>query len=113
MAITVAPQITPFNFGEEAINSGDSAYLTCSVHKGDLPINISWLHNNISVGYIEGVLISKNGKKASTITIDSIQENHAGAFSCVAENKAGLATYSAVLRVNGTLYVLKTLIFMI
>nr|CAH7736157.1 unnamed protein product [Callosobruchus chinensis] len=98
--VNVLPQIIPFSFGDEAINSGDSTYLTCSVHKGDLPINFSWLHNNVSIGYLEGVLISKAGKKASTITIDSVQAVHSGVYTCVAENKAGNDKFSARLNVN-------------
>ncbi|XP_066145683.1 cell adhesion molecule Dscam1 isoform X30 [Euwallacea fornicatus] len=98
--VMVPPQITPFDFGEDTINSGDSASVTCSVHKGDLPINISWLHNNISIGYKEDVLISKAGKKVSTVTIDSVNEGHSGMYECVAENKAGKASYSAMLNVN-------------
>ncbi|KAJ8982888.1 hypothetical protein NQ317_004318 [Molorchus minor] len=97
--VNVSPQITPFNF-EDSVDQGESTYLTCSVHKGDLPINISWLHNNISIGYINGILISKNGKKASTVTIDSVQEDHSGTYTCIAENKAGSARHSAILNVN-------------
>lgn len=101
MFCVVRPQILPFDFGEDDINLGDFASLTCSVHKGDLPINISWLHNNISIGYIDGVLVSKVGKQVSTVTIDSVQEQQAGEYACVAENKAGSARYSANLQVNG------------
>lgn len=101
IAITVPPQIVPFDFGEDPINSEDFLSVQCSVHKGDLPINISWLHNNITMGYMEGVAISKVGKKVSTITIDSVQENHAGFYTCIAQNKAGRTEYSAMLNVNG------------
>lgn len=101
--VAVAPQITPFDFGEDSINSGDSTSLHCSIHKGDLPINISWLHNNKSIGYMEGILISKAGKKASTISIDSVQEQHSGIYTCIAENKAGAARNDARLNVNGIL----------
>lgn len=97
----VPPQILPFDFGEDDINLGDFASLTCSVHKGDLPINISWLHKNISIGYVDGILISKAGKKVSTVTIDSVQDRHAGEYTCVAENSAGVARYSVNLQVNG------------
>lgn len=84
------------------MNTGDSISLTCSVHKGDLPINLSWLHNNISLGYMEGISILKAGKKASAITIESVQDQHAGVYTCLAENKAGQVRYSAQLDVNGT-----------
>lgn len=71
------------------------------MHKGDLPINISWLHNNISIGYKEGVMITKAGKKISTVSIDSVDESHTGTYTCLAENKAGMTRFSAVLNVNG------------
>lgn len=97
----VSPQILPFDFGEESVNSGDLASLTCSVHKGDLPMNISWLHNNKSIGYNEGIQISSVNKKISAISIDSVQEEHSGLFTCLAQNRAGISSYSAVLHVNG------------
>lgn len=97
----VAPQILPFDFGEEEINLGDFASLQCSVHKGDLPINIKWLHNNVSMDYTDGVMVTKAGKKVSTVTIDFVQEYHSGEYSCVAENKAGTARFSVNLQVNG------------
>lgn len=100
--LIVPPQILHFDFGEDAVNFGELASLTCSVHKGDLPIKISWLHNNISLGYMDGVLVSKVGKKVSTLTIDSVTDVHSGAYTCVAENKAGNTRYSTTLNVNGT-----------
>lgn len=99
----VRPQIAPFDFGSELINKGDFVSTQCSVHKGDLPINISWLHNNISIGYKEGIMITNAGKKVSTMTIDSVDESHIGTFTCVAENKAGMARFSVVLNVNGNI----------
>lgn len=91
----------PLDFGEESFNFGDPISLTCSLHKGDLPINLSWLHNNVSIGYVDGILISKVGHRNSMITIDSVTEKHAGIYTCIAENKAGVARSSTVLNVNG------------
>lgn len=101
MCISVSPQILPFSFGEEPINTGDFATIQCSVHKGDLPIKISWFLNNETVNNFGGITTSKMGGKISTIAIDSVQENHAGQYTCVAENKAGEARYSVMLNVNG------------
>lgn len=98
----VSPQILPFDFGEESVNSGELASLTCSVHKGDLPMNITWYHNNKTIGYNDGILITKAGKKISTLSIDSVQEVHSGIYTCVAENQAGQSSFSADLHVNGT-----------
>lgn len=96
------PQIAAFDFGEDPINSGDYVSMQCSVHKGDLPINIAWLHNNISIVYISGVQVTKVGQKASSIIIDSVNQEHIGTYTCLAENKAGKTEFSTTLRVNGT-----------
>ncbi|XP_076265888.1 Down syndrome cell adhesion molecule 1 isoform X20 [Rhynchophorus ferrugineus] len=98
--VMVIPHINPFDFGEEPVNSGDSASLNCLVTKGDLPINISWLHNNVSIGYMDGIMTNKLGNKVSALTIESVQESHSGLYTCIAENKAGVSQYSASLYVN-------------
>lgn len=108
LLISVPPQILPFDFGENLINAGDLTSLTCSVHKGDLPMNISWTHNNKTIGYNEGISISKIGKKISTLSIDNVQEDHTGVYTCIALNLAGKSSYSAELNVNG---IKKTLYF--
>ncbi|CAH1979439.1 unnamed protein product [Acanthoscelides obtectus] len=100
IASMMPPLITPFDFGEDTVNSGDSVSLTCTVHKGDLPVNLSWLHNNVSIGYLEGVQITKAGKKSSALTIDNVNGDHVGTYTCIAENKAGASRYSADLHVN-------------
>ncbi|KAG5890611.1 hypothetical protein JTB14_005121 [Gonioctena quinquepunctata] len=100
--VTVAPQILHFDFGEESVNSGDLVSLTCTVHKGDLPMNITWTHDNESVSYNEGIMIGNVGKKISTISIDSVQAEHSGTYTCAAQNAAGKSSYSAILHVNVT-----------
>lgn len=47
-------------------------------------------------------MVTKAGKKVSTVTIDSAQEQHSGEYTCVAENKAGITRQSAYLHVYGT-----------
>lgn len=77
--------------------------MSCTVFKGDLPINITWTHNNKTINYGDGILISKNGKKVSSLTIESVGEEHSGTYTCVAQNRAGQISYSAELHVNGTM----------
>lgn len=91
----------PFDFGEDPINSGELTSLTCSVNKGDLPIHIIWLHNNETVSENEGISIMQVNKKISTLSIDSVQAEHAGMYTCIAKNSAGYASHSAELKVNG------------
>lgn len=103
--ITALPQIIPFDFGEELVDSGDTTSLTCTIHKGDLPVDIFWLHNNITITNVHGVSLVK-GKKYNMLNIDSVAPEHAGNYTCVAKNIAGVVSHSAVLKVNGILLLL-------
>ena len=42
------------------------------------------------------------GSQASILMISSVDYQHSGVYTCRAENAAGISTYSAELRVNGT-----------
>lgn len=98
---SVPPQIAPFYFGEEAVNSGELVSVTCSIHKGDLPIEISWYHNGKPISDDgQGMVIMKS-KKVNTLTIESVSSESSGEYSCVAKNAAGVASHSTALNVNG------------
>lgn len=100
--LSVPPQIHPFDFGEDPINSGDMIMINCFVSKGDLPINIYWTLNNKRINDFGGITALKANKRSSQLTIDSVQDHHRGEYKCVAENKAGIAEFVAFLNVNGT-----------
>lgn len=102
ISFPVPPQVFPFSFGEESVNSGDLTSVTCSVHKGDLPMTIEWLHNNQNVATLNGVMITQAGKKISTLSIESVSADHAGLYTCLARNQAGNSSHTSVLNVNGT-----------
>lgn len=102
MCIVVLPQIVPFDFGDEAINSGDVTSLTCTVSKGDLPVTISWMLNNRSISDGDGISMTQVNKKISMLSIDSVQAYNIGEYTCVATNIAGTSSYSTYLHVNGT-----------
>lgn len=97
----VQPSITPFEFGEEAVDSGEMVSILCTVSKGDLPINISWLLNNRNVNQHSGISIIRTNNRISQLSIDSVQEEHSGLYECAASNLAGIARHSARLSVNG------------
>ena len=77
------------------------ASLMCSINKGDYPIKIIWTHNGLPVDSKQDVSVSRTTRRIATLSIDSVQAEHAGEYSCIAKNKAGVANYSAVLNVNG------------
>lgn len=102
LLLSVPPQIVPFDFGEEAVNSGDMVSVMCTVHKGDFPIDTTWTLNGKNLTYVEGVTVMLTNKRISQLSIDSVDAAHAGEYTCRAANKAGVAIHSATLIVNGT-----------
>ncbi|XP_047019453.1 Down syndrome cell adhesion molecule-like protein Dscam2 isoform X39 [Helicoverpa zea] len=98
--VMVVPQVTPFDFGEEILNAGDTVSLTCTVGKGDLPLKIHWQLNDQTLNSGNGILINRNGKRISILSIENVQHEHIGNYTCIAENEAGRSSHSAVLNVN-------------
>lgn len=101
---SVPPQIVPFSFGDEPVNTGESAGIQCMIQKGDVPLNIKWtLNSRPLINNEEGITILKLSSKTSVLNIPSVAEYHRGVFKCIAENKAGSTFYAAEFKVNGTL----------
>ena len=76
----------------------------CSILKGDEPVDIEWTLNSepITPNTHTDITVAKNGKKLSVLNIDSVAAHHAGEYTCIASNKAGSTSRSAILSVNGT-----------
>ncbi|CAF4862530.1 unnamed protein product [Pieris macdunnoughi] len=100
LVVNVAPQVTPFDFGEEILNAGDTVSLTCTVGKGDLPLKIHWQLNDEILNSGNGIFINRNGKRISVLSIENVQHEHIGNYTCIAENEAGSSSHSALLNVN-------------
>ncbi|XP_049546747.1 Down syndrome cell adhesion molecule-like protein Dscam2 isoform X10 [Anopheles darlingi] len=97
--VMVVPIILPFEFGEEAFDSGSTASVSCIVTKGDTPIDISWSFNGRRIGVNEGLMITKGGGKISMLSIESVLSRHAGNYTCSAQNAAGQVQHTAELQV--------------
>ncbi|XP_025152781.1 Down syndrome cell adhesion molecule-like protein Dscam2 isoform X31 [Harpegnathos saltator] len=99
--VMVAPEIMPFVIGEEPANWGDTITVTCTVLKGDHPIQIEWALNGepISRDHPDITIVSTS-KRVSLLTIDAVTARHAGEYTCTASNVAGGTSYSASLAVN-------------
>lgn len=74
----------------------------CFVTKGDLPIKIFWTLNNRSINDMDGISVMNTNKRASQLTIESVEAHHRGEYKCIAENKAGVSEFATFLNVNGT-----------
>lgn len=77
------------------------ASITCSVIKGDAPIDISWKFNNTDLFSNDGVIITRSGQRISVLSIETVRSRHAGLYTCVGKNSAGYIEHSAELKVNG------------
>lgn len=101
LLFSVPPQISPFDFGEESLNADEMASVLCSVNKGDLPLNISWDLNGKLAYKIKGVSVLRTNKRISQLSIESVQAEHSGTYTCTASNSAGTVLQSAYLHING------------
>jgi hypothetical protein len=104
----VLPQIVPFSFGDEQINLDESVAATCSIIKGDVPVNIWWtLSDSIesqaeyNISTNDGIIISKTGNRLSLLSIENVKARHRGNYTCYAKNRAGMVQHSAFLSING------------
>lgn len=103
----------PFNFGDEATNTGESTAVQCMINKGDAPINIKWVLNSEPLfNGQHGIVIVKMSTRLSSLSIDSITDKHRGIFKCIAENAAGRDEYESELKVNGRIsFILKKIFY--
>lgn len=99
--MAVIPHITPFEF-EGEINNADSVQLTCYVSKGDTPINITWYLNEKPIGTHLGITMMSIGARTNLLSINSVDREHAGIYTCKASNRGGHSSHSAYLLINGT-----------
>lgn len=95
------PKITPFTFGDEAMNSGEPVSIHCTISGGDLPVNVMWILNGNPIDSFLNILTEKHGKRIHNLMIDSVSHRHAGNYTCIAKNLAGTAQHSSELIVNG------------
>lgn len=96
------PKLLPFAFGEEPSFLGDSTTVQCGIISGDLPVTFNWFLNDKPLDKLQGINLVMIGQRTSVLTIDSLAESHAGNYTCVASNRAGLSTHSTELIVKGT-----------
>ncbi|XP_037715240.1 Down syndrome cell adhesion molecule-like protein Dscam2 isoform X28 [Drosophila subpulchrella] len=99
--VMVAPQISPFYFGDEPLNRGEVASVNCVVPKGDLPLDIYWTLNSALIVNGElGFTLVRLNKRTSSLNVDSLEAVHRGSYKCIANNSAGYAEYVSTLDVN-------------
>lgn len=99
--ILVPPKITPFTFGEVPMNYEEPVTVSCTISGGDLPINVIWMFNRAPIKPYLDISIEKRGRRIYVLTIESVKAKHAGMYTCLAENAAGVVEHNSKLIVNG------------
>jgi len=95
------------SFGDEEINLDETVSASCTIVKGDLPLQIWWSVFDNDLGFErnlttnDGVMITRNSQKISFLAIDAVKARHRGNYTCHASNKAGNSQHSAYLAING------------
>ena len=103
----MGPKIVPFARPRNR-QQGERLTLTCTVAKGDTPILIEWTRDGVPVARAGArashgqVKVVDVNQFTSMLSIDSLDLDHVGNYSCRATNGAGTAAYSQMVKINGT-----------
>ncbi|XP_025202794.1 Down syndrome cell adhesion molecule-like protein Dscam2 isoform X45 [Melanaphis sacchari] len=98
--VMVPPKMTPFTFGDDIPEAGETISIQCTVSSGDIPIEFAWTFNGKSTSDLANVFVSKIGRRVSSLTVESLTEKNVGNYSCLAKNMAGETGHTASLYVN-------------
>ncbi|XP_048260965.1 Down syndrome cell adhesion molecule-like protein Dscam2 isoform X31 [Bombus terrestris] len=98
--VMVAPQILQFSFGDDPLNSGEMLSVSCTIVKGDFPVNLTWTFDDSPIDSSRPDINIIINKRVSFLSIDSVAARHAGRYKCIASNAAGSDSHTAVLSVN-------------
>ncbi|XP_050520802.1 cell adhesion molecule Dscam2 isoform X50 [Daktulosphaira vitifoliae] len=98
--VMVPPKMTPFMFGDDIPEAGETISIQCTISSGDIPVEFAWSFNGRSTSDLANVYVSKIGRRVSSLTVESITEKNVGNYTCLARNKAGESSHTASLFVN-------------
>ncbi len=88
------------------MNLNDWLSTTCSVNKGDLPLDIEWyftdVNNDTKRLYTnDGIVITSTNQRMSILSIEAVKARHRGTYLCRVKNRGGQTSHSSVLAING------------
>ncbi|CAD7088390.1 unnamed protein product [Hermetia illucens] len=99
LIVNVPPSVASLR-PDETLFIGDFFQQSCIVTHGDFPFNISWYFNDHLLGEDDSIEIMINGRRSSSLTIESVAGRHAGNYTCKASNHAGSGVSTATLSVK-------------
>lgn len=91
------PEITPFYFSE--LVEGSRVQAACTVHQGDLPLNLTWLKDG---GPVHRATVTPFNAYSTILAVNNVSRYDTGDYTCVATNPVHSAMFTAHLNVNGT-----------
>ncbi|CAH2265758.1 jg7946 [Pararge aegeria aegeria] len=94
--VHVVPNILPFDV-DQALFSGESVQMMCHISKGDIPLQVYWEFNGHTLSRELGTF-SKVGDRSSVLVLPSVTGANSGNYTCKAKNRAGVASYTTVLK---------------
>uniref|UniRef100_T1IV65 Ig-like domain-containing protein n=1 Tax=Strigamia maritima TaxID=126957 RepID=T1IV65_STRMM len=100
LLVHVPPKVVPFSFQDEPLSEGTLVRVSCVVSRGDLPINITWLKDDRIIPSELPVSIREFDEYSSVLSIDPVKFKHAGNYSCIALNHAGISSHTAQLAIK-------------
>ncbi|CAN7983561.1 unnamed protein product, partial [Ixodes pacificus] len=92
------PRLQPFTFPSD-VKPGSRVSTHCLTSSGGSEVALSWLKDGRDVGDTKNVFVETN-KGLSTILIDPVDISNAGNYTCIAENRAGFDSFTAILDVE-------------
>lgn len=101
--LLVAPVVESFTFPKN-LTRGKRLRTVCTVIEGDLPIEIEWKRDGITLlsdASPTGPKVRRIDEYTSLLAIASLETNDAGNYSCVASNAVAEVARSAVLTIRG------------
>ncbi|XP_065296212.1 cell adhesion molecule Dscam1-like isoform X5 [Dermacentor albipictus] len=93
-----APKLQPFSF-PGSVKPGSRISAMCLATSGTHQVTMSWLKDGNDLSSAKNVFVeTKRG--LSTILIEPVEVSNAGNYTCIAKNRAGFDSYTAVLDVQ-------------
>lgn len=85
----------------EEVEAGQLLQVSCTVTKGDEPVTIQWLKDELPLISSPQFRITSISSKMSILMLEDVGFEHSGLYSCVAYNPVGKAEEASPLKVKG------------
>ncbi|XP_022661612.1 Down syndrome cell adhesion molecule-like protein Dscam2 isoform X3 [Varroa destructor] len=99
ITVKVPPLIERFAF-DENLYEGMRTRVYCNIARGDQPLTIRWLKNNLPLQSGAQLQVRSLDAFSVALVIDALNPAHNGNYTCMASNDAAVVNYTAILMVH-------------